>query len=166
MKKITIAIIAVIVLALGAIFVVAQKSDGKGGRGFGKRGGHGRGGMMMRGLDLTEEQKGQFKSIREASRSKVQPIREALKANRQKLHEMTKSGTFDEATVTALANEQAGLSAQLMVERARVQSQTFALLTDEQKAKAAEAREKMKERFNNRGERRRGGEKAPAEASE
>ena len=165
MKKVTAAILACAILAIGVVFAFAQTGGDAGkGRGFGKRGGHHRGGMMLRGLDLTDDQKAQMKAIREANRSKVQPIREALKANQAKLREATANGAFDEAAVSAIANEQAGLKAQLTVERARVMSQTFALLTDEQKAKAAEAREKMKERFKNRGERRgrKGGEKAPA----
>jgi protein CpxP len=158
MKKVTIAIIAVIVLAVGAIFVVAQKSGKHGGDGFG-RGAHRGSGMMLRGLDLTDEQKAQVKQIMEASKTKVQPVFEGLKANHQKLQDLTANGAFDEAQVTAVANEQAALSAQLIVERERTKSQVFALLTDAQKAKAAEMRDKMKERFNDHFK---GGEKAPA----
>lgn len=162
MKKITVAILAIVLVAMGAIFVFAQKADGdnKGNR-MGKRG-HGRGGMMLRGLDLTEEQKTQFKSIRQASKAKTQTLRESLKANRQKMNEATANGAFDEATVTALATEKAGLSVQLTVERARVKSQMFALLTAEQKAKAAEMKTKMKERFKGKMKDHKGGEVAPS----
>ncbi|MBC7900867.1 MAG: Spy/CpxP family protein refolding chaperone [Saprospiraceae bacterium] len=147
MKKITVAILAIILVAMGAIFVFAQKADGdKPGKRMGKRGHH-RGGMMLKGLDLTEEQKAQFKQIRQASKVKTQTLRESLKANRRKMNEATANGAFDEATVTALATEKAGLSVQMTVERARVKSQTFALLTAEQKVKAAEMKTKMKERF-------------------
>ena len=155
MKKVTIAIIAIIVLAIGAIFVVAQKS---GGHGFG-RGFHRGDEMMLRGLNLTDEQKAQVKQIMEASKTKAQPVFEGLKANHQKLEVLTANGAFDEAHVTAVANEQAALSAQLIVERERTKSQVFALLTDAQKTKASEMRDKMKERFKDRFK---GGEKAPA----
>jgi protein CpxP len=145
MKRIYLGIIAIIVLVAGGIFVLAQKAE-KGGFGH-----HGRGGeMMFRALNLTDEQKTQVKQIMEASKSKVEPIREQLKTNREKLEAATANGAFDEAQVTAIANEQAGLASQLIVERERAKSQVFALLTDEQKAKAGEMKAKMQERFKNR----------------
>lgn len=150
MKKITVAIIAMVVLALGAVFVSAQKADGEGHgkRGFGKRGGHHRGGgRMLRGLDLTDAQKAQVKQIMDASRTKTQSLREAMKANRKAMHDLTANGQFDEARVQAAANEQAAISAQLTVERARVKAQIHQILTPEQHAKAAEMKANMKERF-------------------
>jgi periplasmic protein CpxP/Spy len=166
MKKVIIAIIAVAVLALGTMFAIAQKADRKDGHGFGKRGHHGRGGgggMMLRGLDLTDAQKAQVKEIMEASRAKVQPIRESMKANRQKLNETTANGAFNETQVQSLATEQANLSAQLLVERTRVKSQIFALLTPEQKAKAAELKSQMKERSKGKGRHFRNRDKSTTE---
>lgn len=172
MKKIIVAIIAMVVVALGAILVSAQKSDHKGGhegRGSGKRGGHHRvGGLMLRGVDLTDAQKAQVKEIMEASRAKVKPLRESMRANREKLRLATENGKFDEAQVQALATEGANLSAQLTVERTRVRSQIFGLLTQEQKDKAAAARSEMKERFKGKGRNFRNRDKAvekPAETS-
>lgn len=170
MKKITIAIITIAVLALGAIFVAAQKAggEGHGKRGFGHgRGDGGRGGMMLRGLDLTDDQKNQVKQIMEASKSKVQPLRESMKASRDKLRLATENGKFDEAQVQTLATEQANISAQLLVERERTKSQIFQILTPEQRTKAAQMKDQMKERF--KGDRKgfhRGGEKAPATEKE
>lgn len=147
MKKAIIAILVFAVLATGVMFAVAQRSgDGKKG-GWGNRGGHHRGGMMLRGLDLTDEQKAQVKQIMEASKEKSQSLRESLKANREKMNEATANGAFDEAQVTALATEKGNISAQMTVEHARSKSQIFALLTAEQKAKAVEMKSKMKDRF-------------------
>jgi len=146
MKKVIITLIGIAVIAVGAMFAIAQKADHKGGHKFGKRGHHG-GGMMLRGVDLTEAQKTQVKELMEGNRAKVKPLRESMKANRQKLHEATANGKFDETLVQALATEQANLSAQMLVERTRVKSQIFGLLTQEQKDKAAAARTEMKERF-------------------
>ena len=106
--------------------------------------------MMFRGLDLTDEQKAKMKQIREGSRAAVQPLREAMKANRQKLAEATANGTFDEASVTAIANEGAAIQAQLTVHRAKIGAQMYSILTDEQKAKAAEMKAKRKQRFEER----------------
>jgi Spy/CpxP family protein refolding chaperone len=50
----------------------------------------------------------------------------------------TANGAFDEAAVSQIAAEQGQLSAQLIVEKERVKSQIFAILTNEQKAKAVE----------------------------
>lgn len=158
MKKIIVAIIAVAIVSIGAIFAIAQTNDGGTDKKMGKRGGHHRGskmhrggrGMMFRGLDLTDEQKDQMKSIREASKSATAPLREAMKANRQKLTEATANGAFDEAQVTAIANEGAAIKAQVTVQRERVKSLMFAILTAEQKAKAAEMKATMKQRFQER----------------
>ena len=147
MKRILIAILALAVLVTGVIFAVGQRKEhDRDGGGFGRHGRHRDGmGMMFRGLDLTEDQKAKLKEFRAAGRSNLQPTREALKANRQKMLQLTASGAFDEAQVTALANEQAALSAKLIVERQRMQSQFFSILTNEQKAKLAELKAKRSE---------------------
>ncbi len=151
MKKALIAILALVIVAAGVMFAVGQRSPEGKKAGWGKRGGHHRGmGMAFRGLDLTDEQKAQVKQLRAASREGVQPIREALKANREKMNSLTENGAFDEAQVTALANEQAGLSARMIVERQRVKSRMFSILTDEQKAKMAEMKAKRGERQKSR----------------
>ena len=173
MKKIIVALIAIVTLALGAVFVSAQKSDHKGGhegRGF-KRGGHHRGGgMMLRGLDLTDAQKTQVKEIMDASKAKVQPLRASMKANREKLRLATENGKFDEAQVLSIANENASVSAQLLVERQRTKAQIFNILTPEQREKSAQMKSQMKERFKGKGrgegKRFRGGEKKTDSSNE
>jgi protein CpxP len=153
MKKTVIAIIAVAVLVLGAVFVIAQRAGnrGPGGHGMGRHGQMGIG-MALRGLDLTDEQKAKIKEIVDANKETAGPVREAMKANREKLAAMT--GEFDQAKVAELAKTQGDLMAQSIVARQRVKAQIFALLTDEQKAKAVEMREQMKGRFQERMKRR------------
>ena len=146
MKKIVIAIIAVAVVVTGAIFVIAQKRSGDGG---GQRFGHGRGdrmGMALRGLDLTDEQKAKVKEIMEANKATFEPTMQAMKENRSKLRDLGKDGTFDQAQVEALAKEQGDLVAKSIIQKESVKAQVFAILTDEQKAKAAEMRTKFEER--------------------
>lgn len=146
MKKAIIAVLALAVVAAGVIFAVGQKTEG-GKKGWGKRGGHHRGmGMAFRGLDLTDEQKAKVKELHSASRESLKPVMESLKANHEKMQALTANGAFDEAQVTALANEQASLSAKLIVEKQRVKSQMFSILTDEQKAKFAEMKAKRPDR--------------------
>lgn len=156
MKKFIIGFTVFALVAISTIFAFAQKGDGKRGRhGFGgERGGFGR---MAEKLNLTDAQKEQLKQITEASRAKIKPLMESLRANHQKMETLTANGQFDEAQVQAAAQEQAQISAQLIVEKARVKAQMFQILTDEQKAQAAQMKEqmknKMKERFKNRGQR-------------
>lgn len=150
MKKIIFAAVAILTLSIGSILVFAQRGGGGHfGRGFGGRGGF-LSGRMAKELNLTEEQKTQIKQIMETEKSKVQPIFESLRENRQKMEELTSDGNFDEAKVKALADEQGGLSALLIIEKERTKSQIFQVLTAEQCEKAKQMKEKMRERMKNR----------------
>lgn len=158
MKKLTVAILSIILVAMGAMFIFAQDgaANKEGKRGFGKRGdGHK---MMLRGLDLTDEQKAQIKTITQASKETSQPIREQMKANREKLQTLSDDGNFDQAQVQEIANRQGALSAQMIVEKEKTKSQIYAILTPEQKAKAAEMKarfkQKREQRMQKRAERR------------
>ncbi|MDQ2746471.1 MAG: Spy/CpxP family protein refolding chaperone [Acidobacteriota bacterium] len=154
MKKIIIGFTVFTLVAISTIFAVAQKNGGA--EWQGKRGGHhhrghrGGFGMMAEKLGLTDAQKAQVKDIMEAGKAKTQPLREARKANRQKMDAATADGQFDEAQVTAIAQEQAMISAQMIVEKERVKAQMFQVLTAEQKAQMAQLKDQMKEHFQNR----------------
>lgn len=150
MKKTIIGIIALAVLAAGAIFVVAQRAAHKGPGGFGRGGGH-MAGMMLHGLDLTEDQKGKVKGIMETSRTTVEPLVQQIRDNHKNLAALGTDGNFDQAKVEALAAEQAAIMSKLIVERQKAKAQIFTVLTDEQKAKAAEMRQKFGDRMKGRG---------------
>ena len=143
MKTRTIAILAAsAVLLVGGMFVVAQRVMHK------SMHGPGRGPMMMfRQLDLTDDQKGKVKEIFEANKGTVQPLMEQLKANHEKIAALNGS---DDAQLQTLAKQQGALIAQMIVAREHVKSEVFAILTDEQKAKAEQMRDQMKQRFQDR----------------
>jgi len=148
MKRKSIPILAVAaILVIGGVFAIAQRAAHKG---FGGHGMHGRQGamMMLKRLDLTSDQQDKVKDIFEANKGTVQPIFAELKTNHEKLASL--GGNFDEGQVTAIAKEQGELMSQLIVARQKVKSQIFAILTDEQKAKAEQLRTEMKQRFQNR----------------
>jgi len=147
MKRKTITILAIAaILVIGGIFAIAQRAMHKG---FGGHGMRGQGVMLMlRRLDLTSDQQAKVKEIFEANKGTVQPLREQLKANHEKLDSL--GGNFDEGQVTAIAKEQGELMSQLIVDRQKVKSQIFAILTDEQKVKAAQLQQEMKQRFQDR----------------
>lgn len=151
MKKIIVAILAVAVVWIGAFIAFAQTTDGTSEKRWGKGGHHRggkmhRGGMMFRGLDLTDEQKAQLKAMREASKPTVQPLMEAMKANRQKFAEAKKNGA-DEAQLAAIREEAAPIREQLKAHREASMTQMMTILTEEQKAKLAEMKEKRKSRI-------------------
>lgn len=154
--------IAVVLVALGAIFVVGQTSEGTKREGWGKKGMHrgGKmhhgGGMMFRGLDLTDAQKEQIKAIHEANKPAMQPLMEAMKQNRQKFREARKAGNTDQAALDAIKAERSQIFEQMKPLRESVKAQTLAVLTDEQKTKLEEMKQKRIERFKNRGNGRRG----------
>lgn len=155
-KKVVFGILAALVLAAGAIFVVAQKGrqSGGGGHGFGPGGGQ----MMgLRGLDLTDEQQAAVKGIMETSRTAVEPLHQQMADNQAKLKALGTDGTFDEAQAQALAAEHGGIMANMVLERVKTKAQVFALLTEEQRAKAAS----MPDKFGKGRGHRKGGNKQP-----
>ncbi len=169
MKKITAIILTVVLTAMGAMMIFAQDSTdntgkkefGKHGH-YGKRGGHkgmrGGKGMMFRGLDLTDAQKAQVKQITQTSRENMKTVHAQMKSNRQQLEAASANGNFNQAQVQSLATQQGNLHAQMIVEKERVKSQIYQILTPEQKAKAAEMKanfeQKMQERKAQRAERK------------
>ncbi len=153
MKKYTIGFLVFALVAVSTVFAIAQKGgDGwKDGRGGHHRGGFGR---IAEKLNLTDAQREQVKGIMETSRAKVQPLKKSMKANRQKMDAATANGQFDEAAVSAIAQEQATIKAQLIVEKERAKSQMFQILTAEQKAQVQQFEAQKRERFENRKNRR------------
>ena len=144
MKTRTIAILGVTaMLLLGGMFAVSQKMMGED---LANR--RGSAAMMMRELDLTDDQKAKVKDIMESNRASVQPILEAMKANHEKLAAL--KGSFDESQVAAIAEAQGDLTGQMIVARQRVKSQIFGILTDDQKAKAAQLHQAMEQRIEDR----------------
>ncbi len=163
MKKLTVILMSIALIAVGAIFVFGQTADeNKDGKRFDKRGDHagqgrhgkrggGKGmGMMLRGLDLTDAQKAQIKAIHEATFESAKSLRDQMKANRDQLKTATEGGAFNESQVQAIAQQQGALHAQMIVAREKVKSQVFAILTVEQKAKAAEMKAKFEQKMQER----------------
>jgi protein CpxP len=66
----------------------------------------------------------------------MQPLMQELRQERQQMNSLTESGNFDEGAVRAAASKQAQTETDLAVERARVKSQIFAVLTPDQRTKA------------------------------
>lgn len=138
MKKRIIVIASIAVLVVGAtMFALAQEHRGPGD--------HMRSGSpgdmiehMSRELNLTDAQKQQVKAIFDAGKATADDRHGKLESIHKQIEEATANGQFDEAAVRPLANQQAQLMADEMVDHMRMHSQIFALLTAEQRTKALE----------------------------
>jgi Spy/CpxP family protein refolding chaperone len=104
---------------------------------------HHRGHHLWKELNLTDAQKKEMFSIRLDERAKMKPLVQKLKEGREQLRALPK-GQFDEAKVRAIAKGQADIMAELIVERARMMSKMYAVLTPEQRAKAEKIHESWK----------------------
>jgi len=108
-------------------------------------------GYMAKALNLTEAQKEQIKSIMQANRVTNRPLMQQMAQNRLAMLTATSAGAFDQAKVTALANQQAQLGAQMTVQRESIQHQIYTqVLTPEQRATADQMRQKQITRINER----------------
>jgi Spy/CpxP family protein refolding chaperone len=103
--------------------------------------------VLAHQLDLTDGQRAQVKQIMAKERPTLQPLMLQMAQDRKQLRQLVMSGTFDEAKVRELAAEQSQTVTQLTVERARVESELFQILSAEQKTKAAEQVDQHEQRF-------------------
>lgn len=98
---------------------------------------------MARELGLTDAQKQQVKAIMEGVESSTEGTREKLEDIHKQVEAATANGQFDEATIRNLANQQAQLESDMMVEHLRAMSKMYAVLTPEQRVKAEEMHKRM-----------------------
>jgi protein CpxP len=136
-------------LASGAAFAQDQKAGGgrRGGdparAGVGGRGGAG---PALRGVNLTDAQQQQIRSLteqhREANRAASERLRVAVDAQRQ----AAEANPVDEQAIRAAAREVAEAQAEVMIAQAKLRSAVFALLTPEQRAQAEQAGARRGER--------------------
>jgi periplasmic protein CpxP/Spy len=122
---------------------------GRGGMERGKRCGAGRM-MMMKDLNLTEDQKEQMKAIREKSKEQMKEVHKALGDAHKALREAAASEDIDEAKISELSKSLADNMAEAAILKASIHKEMQALLTDEQKAKCEEKRAEMKKRMEER----------------
>jgi protein CpxP len=153
MKKRVLVIAGIAVLVVGAaIFATAQAGlrfnhFQQHGRGE-KRHGPGSPEMMehmARALGLTEDQKTQIKALMDGMQATEEARHQKMEELQKQMSAITANGQFDEAKVREVANQQAQIHAEQIVEHERMKSKVFSLLTPEQRVKAEAMHEKMRE---------------------
>lgn len=143
-------------LMLGVASAYASGGHGKWGeRGHGDRqacnGGIERG--MMRELDLTDDQKQQFKELRNETQTKMRERFEeqfaekakARRANHEKMQQLILADDFDRVAAMKLAQEQANGKADFMVQKMERQHDMLNILTPEQKEKFVELQQERQQ---------------------
>lgn len=145
-KKFFLGVSAIIlVVAAGMAGTVLAQGPG---RNFGPGFGH-HGGWMLRHmtkeLNLTADQQTQIKGILQTEKGKMQPMMQQLRQN-QKAQDAAMNGTFDENQARAFANKQTQIMSDLIVEKQRVKSQIYAVLTPEQRQKAQQLLQERQQR--------------------
>ena len=126
-----------------------RKWDGEHG---GRRGGPG--GMLLKGINLTDAQKEQMRQISERYRATFRAQRQAHPVERRGGFDALKGGTFDEAAVRAAAQARANAQVEMEVQRAHMMFEMYNVLTPEQKAQLAAERQQREQRRQERRTRR------------
>lgn len=101
-------------------------------------------GHMLRGLDLTQEQRDKLFELRHAQAPKVRELGKTLRTSRKELRELSMSDSFDEAKAKQLADSASQAGAEMALLRAQLQNETFKVLTPEQREKLAKRAETRK----------------------
>jgi periplasmic protein CpxP/Spy len=139
-------IIPAILMALAAGLATSALAQ-RPGRGFGHHGGWMR--HMAKQLNLTDAQQTQIKGIMATEKTKLKPLMQQMRQNQQ-AQDANINGSFDENQARAFAGKQAQIMTDLIVEKQRMRSQVYAVLTPEQRQKAQQL---MLERQQHRQER-------------
>jgi len=109
-------------------------------------------------LDLTDEQKEQLKTIKSANKETFKAKRKDIMELKKQVRELTEAEQIDEGAIKALSLQIAELKAEQVIKGAQLKQEMMKVLTDEQRAKLSEMKEKrmakrkarferMKERF-------------------
>ncbi len=169
MRKITIGILATILLGIGLVGLIFAKNHKN------EVGHFGQNGFpppflvekIADELGLSDEQKTNAKQILEEAKTRIEPLFNSIKESRQPIKDLGTDGNFDEAKVTQLADQRAVEMKQLFIEKEKTKAQLFAILTPQQREKARQMQEhffnQMKGRF---GHRFAGFEQKPVSADE
>ena len=122
---------------------------GQGGPGMrgGPGGPFGMAGLPLRGLELTDAQREQVRTIMESHSADQKAVGDKMIAARKALHEAIAAESLDEAAIRAAAAEVGAAEADAAVLQAKIHGEVFAILTPEQVKKAKELRAEMENRM-------------------
>lgn len=138
--------VAVVVASVGALLAAQTAQHQMGGWH------HGPGGLMQhvtRVFNLTDAQQTQVKAMWESEKPNVMPLLQQLADGHKQMLAATANGTFDETKVTPIATQQAQTISQLLVEKEKLSSKFYQILTPEQRTKFDSLRQQHETRIDN-----------------
>lgn len=91
--------------------------------------------VLMKRLDLSDEQQEQIKEIHLNGQKAMLPLRNQLREEQAKLRTLTTSDSYDENAVKQTIDSIAKIQANMMMERVGHHQEIRTLLTDEQRIK-------------------------------
>ena len=121
-----------------------QSMEGRHGQGHGQRGGMRH---MVRGLDLSEQQRDQIFALMHEQRPVMRAKMKEVRNTRQALRALSLSDAFDEAAARQLATQGAQAAAEMAELRARTEARIFQLLTPEQREQVRQKQASGESRF-------------------
>lgn len=123
------------ILALAGILAISQPlfAQGRFHDGAGFFGSSFQTARFARKLHLSDEQRKQFREIINAVRPEADELADAMLANRRALRELRKGTELSESEIQEIADLRGRLVSKMIVLKARVRGQIYALLTDEQR---------------------------------
>jgi periplasmic protein CpxP/Spy len=143
MKSIKPVLAAIAGIAVVASTLAIAADSGGGGHPMMMHGGPGmmHGPMGMPGVHLSEAQRDKMFAIMHAQAPQMHELGKAVHQAHEAMRTLAQSDSFDEAKAAALSQQLGTAVAAMALQHAKVQAQTHALLTPEQRKQAAGARE-------------------------
>lgn len=114
---------------------------------FGGRGGPGGALSVLRQLDLTDDQRGQVRQVMQSHSDALKAIGERLREAHRAQNDAVTAETFDENAIRTKAADVASVMADAAVLNAKVHTEVFAILTPEQRTRAAEIKAERQARM-------------------
>ena len=105
--------------------------------------------MFARQLDLTEAQRTQMHQILAKEKPTMRPSMQQMAQTRYQIAQLELNGAFDESQVRPLATQQAQAMQDLIVQRARIESELIQVLTPDQKTKLSQLLAQRQQRLTN-----------------
>lgn len=158
-----VALATVTLIGIGGTTVALRAQEGGGppfgpgmhGRMMGRRGPgmFGELRMGLRGLNLTEAQRTQVRSVLQGHREEFKALMEKGRAAHEQMLQAASGSPVDENAVRNASGAVGDAAADAAILRAKVRTEIFALLTPEQRQKAETLRQQMQQRRREHAER-------------
>jgi Spy/CpxP family protein refolding chaperone len=148
-------LVAAMAAGTAVSFAQGPRPGGPGIAGPGRVGPRGvaRADLGLRGVQLSDAQRDQVRSIMQSHRTEFDNTRKALAEARRAFAEATRAATYDEATIRARSTAVATAMAEDAILRAKVRAEVHGLLTAEQQQQLKEREAAMQKRAQERQQR-------------